>query len=115
MARYNVTAEIARLAELGITCDEVEAHVLEFSDGFWAYGRNEQRKVLDLLAAAETRTSGGPLATPRQVDYILTLLAKRTSDGEGGGFFTGPTDRAGIAKLTKAKASTYITSLKGEY
>lgn len=64
---------------------------------------------------AELRARKGELATPRQVDYILQLLAQRRRTGDGGGFFQGPTDRAGIEELTKAEASTYITSLKEEY
>lgn len=64
---------------------------------------------------AEARATKGPLATPRQVDYILNLLAQRERTGEGGGFFYGPTDRAGIELLSKSDASTYITSLKGDY
>lgn len=55
------------------------------------------------------------LATDRQISYILDLLAKRHHDGDDSGFYYGPTDRAGIAKMTRAEASTYITSLKGEY
>jgi hypothetical protein len=58
---------------------------------------------------------GTPMATPRQVDYIMSLLARRERSGEGGGFFQGPTDRDGIAALTKAEASNYIRSLKGDY
>lgn len=65
------------------------------------------------LAAA--RAVKGELATPRQVDYILQLLAMRERTGEGGGFFYGPTDRAGIEEMSKADASAYITSLKGDY
>ncbi|MEV5451624.1 helix-turn-helix domain-containing protein [Streptomyces sp. NPDC052535] len=64
---------------------------------------------------AEARQQKGPLATPRQVDYILSLLLSRRESGEGGGFFTGPTDRAGIETLSKREASSYITSLKGDY
>ena len=64
---------------------------------------------------AEARRQKGPLATPRQVDYILQLLDRRERTGEGGGFFYGPTDRAGIEEMSKADASTYITSLKGDY
>lgn len=63
----------------------------------------------------EARRQKGPLATPRQVDFILKLLARREYSGEGGGFFYGPTDRAGIEEMSKADASTYITSLKGDY
>ena len=64
---------------------------------------------------AEVRAKKGELATPKQVDYILTLLARREHSGEGGGFFSGPTDRAGLEELSKREASTYITSLKGDY
>jgi hypothetical protein len=64
---------------------------------------------------AEARRTKGPLATPKQVDFILQLLARRERTGEGGGFFYGPTDRAGIEEMSKAEASTYITSLKGDY
>ncbi|MFF0166771.1 helix-turn-helix domain-containing protein [Streptomyces prasinus] len=63
----------------------------------------------------EARRTKGPLATPKQVEFILTLLARRECSGEGGGFFYGPTDRAGIEEMSKADASTYITSLKGDY
>ncbi|MFJ6667399.1 hypothetical protein [Streptomyces sp. NPDC091383] len=63
----------------------------------------------------EARRQKGALATPRQIDYIIQLLARRERTGEGGGFFYGPTDRAGIEEMSKADASTYITSLKGDY
>ncbi|MFF8589999.1 hypothetical protein ACF061_00925 [Streptomyces sp. NPDC015220] len=63
----------------------------------------------------EARRQKGPLATPKQVDYILTLLARRERTGEGGGFFYGPTDRAGLELLSRSDASSYITSLKGDY
>ncbi|MBB5110107.1 hypothetical protein [Streptomyces spectabilis] len=55
------------------------------------------------------------MATPRQADYILQLLALRERLGEEGGFMTGPTTRAGIEELSKAGASAYIDSLKGSY
>ncbi|MFB8443616.1 hypothetical protein ACFC7A_31680 [Streptomyces niveus] len=57
----------------------------------------------------------GELATERQVDYIVQLLAARARSGEGGGFMTGPTGRADIELMSKAEASLYITSLKGDY
>jgi hypothetical protein len=64
---------------------------------------------------AQARADKGELATPRQVDYILQLLQAREYSGEGGGFFVGPKDRAGIEELSKAQASAYIRSLKGDY
>lgn len=57
----------------------------------------------------------GPLATPQRVDRILSLLTRRAYSGEGGGFFIGPTDRAGIEELSQADAWSYIASLKGDY
>lgn len=93
-----------------------------------APARIQRKAEQDAVAAAETavreareaqlsaaRAKKGELATVRQVDYILQLLAVRERTGEGGGFFYGPTDRAGIEELSKAEASTYITSLKGDY
>ncbi|NJQ04309.1 helix-turn-helix domain-containing protein [Streptomyces lonarensis] len=64
--------------------------------------------------ASEWRAHLG-LATDRQIDYILKILAWRERHGESDGFMHGPTDRAGIARLTKQAASTYITSLTGSY
>lgn len=64
---------------------------------------------------AAIRRQKGELATPRQVEFILQLLAARERSGEGGGFFNGPTDRVGIEELSKGEASLYIDSLKGDY
>lgn len=57
----------------------------------------------------------GNAATPAQVDYIMNLLARRIETGEAGGFMTGPTTREGVQNMTKADASLYIKSLKGDY
>jgi uncharacterized membrane protein YccC len=56
-------------------------------------------------------------ATPRQVDFILTLLAEREFRAfPGPGFIIdGPTERSEIEKMTKERASAYISSLKGDY
>lgn len=56
-----------------------------------------------------------PLATDRQVDYILTLLAKRRRTGNNAGFMTGPTSREDIQRMTRQKASAYIDSLTETY
>lgn len=64
---------------------------------------------------ADLRLLHGPRATERQVEYILRLLAARERQGEGGGFMAGPTDRAGIERMSAADASAYIDSLKGNY
>lgn len=70
-------------------------------------------------AAAEAEAQAAPVAAPseqtpataRQVEYILSLLARHG----GGGFYQGPRDRGGIAQLTKAQASLYIDSLTDNY
>lgn len=64
---------------------------------------------------AELERTKGELASPRQVEYIMRLLAYREISGEGGGFFLGPTSRAGVEGLSKREATLYITSLKGDY
>lgn len=66
--------------------------------------------VTEAAAPVVSATVRGTI-TDAQADMITNLLA----DGEGGGFFSGPTDPAGIMALSREDASLYITSLKGEY
>lgn len=61
------------------------------------------------------RNADAVAASPRQVDYILALLAQRRRDGDDSGFYQGPTKRADIEQMSSRDASTYITSLKGDY
>lgn len=69
----------------------------------------------DAQAWIDSRTPAVETATPKQVDYIMTLLARRARDGQGGGYFTGPTTREGVAGMTRRDASTYIDSLTDRY
>lgn len=62
--------------------------------------------------AAPAQTT--PMATSRQVDYIMQLLAER-GDGVGGGFMAGPTSEEDIKRMTKRDASRYIDSLTERY
>jgi pyruvate/2-oxoglutarate dehydrogenase complex dihydrolipoamide acyltransferase (E2) component len=64
-------------------------------------------------APAVRETSSEQLATPRQVDYIMSLIAQGRH--EEGGFHNGPTTREGVEQMTKQAASVYITSLKSDY
>lgn len=74
-----------------------------------AQERAAEEKAEAERAAAKAR---GPLATERQVDYILSLLAE--TDGQNVTWFSaGPTDPAEVAKMTRKDASTYITALQG--
>lgn len=62
------------------------------------------------------RPQGVNLATDAQVSYIRRLLADHDGDPMAeGGFFKGPTTRREIELLTKQDASSYITSLAGNY
>lgn len=72
--------------------------------------REAEAKAEAERAAAEAR---GPLATDRQVSYIMSLLAQH--DGQNVTWYSkGPTDPAEIAKMTRRDASTYISALLGE-
>ncbi|MEO3976286.1 hypothetical protein [Streptomyces sp. CAU 1734] len=66
-------------------------------------------------AAAVGVPPGTPMATPAQIEHILRNLARRQRTGDAGGFMTGPTDRDGIARMTRREASKYITSLTEDY
>lgn len=94
----------------------VEELVRIVGDHYLRYGYELRRKEeLTIRGLIRERHDDAGLATDRQVDFILSLLSERRRTGEGGGFQTGPTDRAGIEKLTRGQASTYIDSLKGTY
>lgn len=77
---------------------------------------------LDAAAAArrnrlaQLEAERGPLATHKQVDYILNLLAGRGGQPMAeGGFVRGPTTRGEIEEMPRAAASAYIDSLNGNY
>ena len=78
------------------------------------------RREAQAAKAAPTRE---PLATGNQVDYIVSLLSRRTYSGEGGGFMStnglyhedGTINRAAIAAMTRRNASALIDSLRGNY
>lgn len=73
----------------------------------------EEKAAAERAAAEAEAKARGPLATERQVDYILSLLAQH--DGQNTTWYTaGPTTSAEIAKMTRKEASTYISALKGE-
>lgn len=74
----------------------------------------EKITAVEVAKVQQERQDAG-LATDAQVKYILDLLRQRSLRGDGGGFMTGPTTKDGIERLTRAQASTYITSLREEY
>jgi hypothetical protein len=80
--------------------------------------RSGMRKELEDQRAREREelaAAGTEFATDAQVKTIMKLLARRERSGEGGGFFSGPTDPGGVANLSTSDASAYITSLRGDY
>lgn len=87
---------------------------------------NKQRAELSAKREAETKVetetkpepakeeARGPLATDRQVDYIMTLLAQH--GGQNTTWFSaGPTTLEEVSRMTRRDASTYISALKGDY
>ena len=117
--------------EYGVTTYEIVALtegmklVAYVEDGVaYAYTRRDADTVEQVIrlsalekAAARRVAAGQPaeLATERQVDFIMKLLAWCGVSGEADGFMSGPTTREAVAKLSKAQASAYITSMKGGY
>lgn len=72
--------------------------------------REAEAKAEAGRAEAEAR---GPLATERQVDYIMALLAQH--GGQNTTWFSaGPTTLEEVANMTRRDASTYISALKGD-
>lgn len=105
-----------RAAASKMTAPELRKFVADVKE----YQRRQERQTRAAqdgaaAQAAHERSRASAPASPRQVDYIMTLLSRRRRSGQGGGFFAGPTDRAGLAKLSQADASAYIDSLRDEY
>lgn len=130
MSMHSIREQVADLDALGFTWAMLEAevpHLAMVADG---PGQAPYPQALGLRAVGAVdrvldreRARKAPAATPRshdlatdrQVSYIMSLLAQRASSGEGGGFFAGPTDEAGVRSMSRAQASAYITSLTGRY
>jgi len=116
--RTAATAEALRLAELGGYKVDVIAAKLktmtlrEIADLVAQTRAFLASKGIDVRQPVEPETL---TATPRQVTHILDLLARRQASGEGGGFYSGPTSREEVAKMTRENASLYIRSLGGDY
>lgn len=86
---------------------------------------DQQRAELATKREAETKAdtetkpepakeeARGPLATDRQVDYIMSLLSQH--GGQNTTWFSaGPTSLEEVANMTRRDASTYISALKGD-
>ena len=73
----------------------------------------DERKAEQEIEAREAGTLPVEPATARQVAYIMSMIDAGAH--EEGGFYRGPTTLAEVSRMSKREASTYITSLKGEY
>ena len=106
----NVFRPYADEAKAIAACDELQAQ--------WDVERAAIRAEIAAEEKAEEErrqliAEKGPLATPRQVSYIMALIDQGAR--LEGGFYYGPTTREEVEKMSKKEASLYITSLKGDY
>ena len=107
--RASVLASVEAAIEL---CERKQRGTDEYRAKLAAVRAAEEKAEAERAEAAAAAKARGPLATERQVDYILSLLAE--TDGQNVSWFTaGPTEYAEIAKMTRRDASTYITALQG--
>jgi hypothetical protein len=97
---------------------------LSYRDSDWLEGLIAKRKSSNPNPGPNARTTAAPRpATDRQIAYILNLLAARKRTGEEGGMTPvgflydadGHPNEQAVRKLTSAKASLVIDSLRGTY
>lgn len=103
----------ALTADMRRAIDGQDARIARANAKAAAQATAEAERMVAVQADQIRREMG--LATERQVEYIVSLLARRARNGDGGGFFSGPTNIEGIRRLTKDEASTYIDSLTENY
>lgn len=78
----------------------------------------EERRATRAAEKAETKeatattATSTPLATDKQVKFIMRLLDQ--TDGGQGSWYNGPTTLDGVRSMTKSNASTYISALLGQ-
>ena len=128
MAQHDVTASVTEAIAAGATAAQFEelgaenltARYPNSPDEWIVWNRREEAAVERLHAevmaaatAAPVAESTEPLATEKQIAFIMRLIDQGRADE--GGFITGPTDRAGVARMTRRQASAYIDSLTGSY
>lgn len=124
MAQYDHKGDVKKLLAAGMTLDEIsdarpEIDISTYKGGEWdaiTWNRPSQRAfeawVEQKLRQIEAGTTA-PLATERQVDYIMALLAQH--GGQNTTWFSqGPTTLEEVQIMTRRDASTYISALKGE-
>lgn len=144
MSTYDVTAQVKEILASGMTLQQIADHINAggnrwlITDGdeliqATAWNRVSQDRIYTLrdqvraAAAREVerdlpRPITTPMATDRQVDYLVTLLARKYRSGELDGFASWTQyitdteiDVKALRALTRDRASQLITSLKGDY
>jgi hypothetical protein len=126
MAQHTLTHLVTRIEAAGGTADQLLALTdVEMAGGeVFAWNRRAESAAYSLVDRVERNAASPaaaptdePLATERQVAYIIKLLGQRQRNGDEGGFMSlsGPINADTLAKLTRREASTYITSLTESY
>lgn len=130
MARHDITVDVQIITEHGITWEQIERKFgpdIEQQGTRWiTYSRRVadmlQQNAMDWIERDERSQSArqASMASERQVDYVVSLLARRTTEGgfagEGGYYRAdGSVDSDRVRSLTRAGASELITSLTESY
>ena len=94
-------------------CDKEQAELEKIRAELAAKREAEAEEEAKEEAEHKAAEARGPLATERQVDYIMSLLAQH--GGQNTTWFSaGPTTPKEVSRMTRRDASTYISALKGE-
>lgn len=136
MTNHDVTAEAAILLAAGWTEERItrldSRQNIQLFRGEWtAYNQTAlsaiESAVESVQRAAEPTKPrpGDPMATPKQIDYIVKLLIQRRRSGEEHAGFMATSaywadngtrvDTDALGKLTRRDASALIDSLKENY
>lgn len=94
-------------------CDKEQAELERIRAELATKRETEAKQEAKETAERNEAQARGPLATDRQVDYIMSLLSQH--GGQNTTWFSaGPTSLEEVANMTRRDASTYISALKGD-
>ena len=133
MAQHDLTDLVTRIDAIGGNLDQLLAldnveDQRRYGVGVVAWNRKAEYAAYELVEKMEAAArpapapapaaAAGPLATDRQVDYVLSLIARRVRSGEGGGWMShtgGYPTRDQLATMTRRDISRYIDQLRDSY
>ena len=94
-------------------CDKRQIELEKLRAELATKRETEAKQEVKETAERNEAEARGPLATDRQVDYIMSLLSQH--GGQNTTWFSqGPTTLEEVARMTRRDASTYISALKGD-